>query len=174
MGAEMMLLGSAPRDSAIVEHDPNGADTGGFRLIAHVDAFQKRMRVRRRIRVEFVARGQFRQTLVISFPDFGPDRMWALTFYRDSDECGSSYKNEGAVVSLTLLENSPRTPFRGRLLIVGAKRNGREPSVPDITLVFTTTSSHKWLEPKLSYQQQPTGIVSKLDDVSGGASLQYE
>ncbi len=36
-----MLLGEAPRDTIIVEHDPEAADTGAFRVMAHVDGFQR-------------------------------------------------------------------------------------------------------------------------------------
>ncbi len=90
------------------------------------------------------------------------ERLWALTLHRDSDESSSSsYRAEaGGFVNLHLMEHSPRTPFRGRLLINGAKRNGRESTAHPVAIVFTATN--RVLEPQS--RGYSDGIDVKLDD----------
>jgi hypothetical protein len=56
---EEMLFGAVPQDGVTVYHDNKAADTGAFKADFHVPSFQKRLRVSKSVRLEFVARGQF-------------------------------------------------------------------------------------------------------------------
>jgi len=153
-----MLLGEVPNDTIIVQNDMSSADTGAFKAQIHINAFQKRMRVSQMIRLEFIAR----------------ERMWALIFSRTMlggmDYGG--YKQSGSgYISIHLMEHSPPTPLKARITIVEAQTPPPEQPVKPIKIVLKT-ASHRDLTPQNDVNYG--GVGASLEDVPGGASLQYD
>lgn len=176
--AEEMLLGRIPEDTVSVVNDTKAADTGAFKAEFHLPEFQKRMRVSRGIQVEFVARGEISPYPPTTLTKLTLERLWALTFSRDNitntrlserrraREGGSA---GGGYVGISLLDQSPPTPFTGRIIIEEAKT---EPSRKPVSIILR--SGHSDLGP-LRWHGDSRAVCSlSLADVPGGASLQHE
>ncbi|KAI0683997.1 hypothetical protein BC835DRAFT_1392290 [Cytidiella melzeri] len=110
---EMLLGGNVPPDDVLVEEVPS--DHGAFVVHFCVVMFQKRMRISKRVSVEFIARG----------------RMWRLQF-AEFDAAHSSfdanYTKGTWLVELSLMEHSPPTYIDSHLLISDARFPPTSPS----------------------------------------------
>lgn len=151
-----MLLGEIPKDSIVVENDLHAANTGAFKAHVHVASFQRRFRVSQQIRLEFIAR----------------ERMWAVVFSREKLPSPSyDWKTStSGYVSVHLMEHSPSTPLRARILI--KESNKRAEGTPRQITILLKTSSHSDL--KAQSESGTDGIGFALDEAAGASSLQYD
>ncbi|EJD36717.1 hypothetical protein AURDEDRAFT_108451 [Auricularia subglabra TFB-10046 SS5] len=114
-----LLLGSPPADLIQVENAPG--DHGAFKVSLHFVHFQKRMRVSRAVRAEFIARGA---SLLHTFlPPSASDsccagRIWYLQF-SIAGATERYQKPAGTwIVSVGLVDDSPSTHLDSRLSIL--------------------------------------------------------
>ncbi|EGO26459.1 hypothetical protein SERLADRAFT_463545 [Serpula lacrymans var. lacrymans S7.9] len=184
-GTDEILLGAnIPPDMIRVEDVASGV--GAFIVTFEVPLFQRRMRISRRIVLEFIARG----------------RMWSFSFStvlpendpKNDPNVRANKKPVGSwVVALGLLEHSPSTWVDSRLTIVEHSPSTPTPSLidtpipdasrpslprkkskpnPTISLRLKTGSSQ--LAPPIPKTEMPSEIVVPLSDSLMGQSLQYE
>ncbi|GBE80818.1 hypothetical protein SCP_0305380 [Sparassis crispa] len=121
-GKDEILLGSStPRDEIAVENVPG--DEGAFIVRFRVMLFQKRMRVSKQVKLEFIARG----------------RMWSLKFLivTDGDKRLSHRRERPGTwaVTLALVEHSPPTWIDSRLIIEEAPSTSPESASTSQSLV---------------------------------------
>ncbi|THU81423.1 hypothetical protein K435DRAFT_767273 [Dendrothele bispora CBS 962.96] len=100
-GTDQMLLGATTIPDDVVVENSN-RDNVAFTANLTITQFQKRMRVSKRIEVEFIARG----------------RMWRLAFKVSQKNHDYNAPPPGTwCVSLSLMENSPPTVLDSKLII---------------------------------------------------------
>ncbi|KAF4562700.1 hypothetical protein EYR36_004094 [Pleurotus pulmonarius] len=188
---QMILGGSIPPDDITVE-DTVG-DEGAFAVNMGIVQFQKRMQVSREVVVEFIARCESFQLVLVVMPSQEAAEKYHTRSLRPGTWC----------VTLSLLEHSPPTWIDSRLLIADS---GDPPgdsvttppltpsaSPPLISLPFSASPSSPSRKPKptislrlkCSEQLIPlegarrhprnaqSVIVTPLEDSLMGASLQY-
>ncbi|KIP09047.1 hypothetical protein PHLGIDRAFT_68360 [Phlebiopsis gigantea 11061_1 CR5-6] len=171
-GTDEILLGAdVPPDDVAVE-EPAGSQ-GEFAVRVRVAQFQKRMRVSKQVRLEFIARG----------------RMWCLRFVA-ADVADGHYAQGTWFVSLSLMENSPPTWVDCRVLIrdtaraphspPGKSRSARRgPSEPRdkgaIELLLKTARDQLAPPPPRGYDPDALlGLTAPLDKTPAGHSLQFD
>ncbi|KZV97544.1 hypothetical protein EXIGLDRAFT_703195 [Exidia glandulosa HHB12029] len=167
-----LLLGSPPQDRVVVENAEG--DHGAFKVTLHFVHFQKRMRVSRTVRAEFIARA--------------------------GSADGRQYKPGSWIVAVGLVDKSPMTHLDSRLVInplstlttiksdmpsassspstvagwasrmtAGTPRDGRPPIV-----VRLKSSSSQLGEHDFSDATRRRRAVGVLADSPGGAGLEFE
>ncbi|KAG8889175.1 hypothetical protein FRB98_005517 [Tulasnella sp. 332] len=150
--------------------DVEGAITGAFRAQALVKDFQRRLRVLKEIKIEFVARG----------------RMWALRFFiwspsmlYPTESHITGVRNGSWVVSLELVNNSPDTWLDSQLTI--GRPNADPPSKSHPTkspIVFRMASNPRVqitgdeIQKRRDWSRGPR--YQLLSNVAQASSLQFE
>lgn len=113
---EMLMGGSVPHDTIVVENAPD--DERAFMVRFRVPMFQKRLRISKHIALEFIARG----------------RLWSVRLLIASAENATlrpKAKLGTCVVTLSLLEHSPPTLLDSRFVIQEVHRSASRTSSRD-------------------------------------------
>lgn len=160
-GSDKMLLGvTVPPDE--VEVEDVAGDEGAFVVRMNLVMFQKRMRVTKKIEIEFLARG----------------RIWKFSFFiSDRAVYGGQWHDKGVwLVALSLLEHSPPTWLDSRLIIEDARSSETTAKLKPTVSIRLKTGPQQ-LTPSKGANPGTTvfgSIVASLDDSLMGNSLQYD
>jgi hypothetical protein len=121
---DMLNLGEGAPDLVRV-HNESGAKDGDFAVSFHIVDFQRRMRISKKIHLEFIARG----------------RIWSFDFrvYTPTNLYAHNFKPGAWVVSIELLGDSPSTWLNSRVTLGVSNPHDDNPTpAPPITLQVKT------------------------------------
>ncbi|KAG5350065.1 hypothetical protein C0989_000383 [Termitomyces sp. Mn162] len=144
-GTDEMLLGATiPPDAITVENV--AGDEGAFTANFEVAYFQKRMLISKHVELDFIARGNYPCSILLSSREFdrlSTARMWRLEFLiAESSKRRDAPRQGSWCISLSLLENSPPTWIDSRLLVP-------EPTLTSSDTLLSAESSPPPISPSL-------------------------